>query len=827
MYSKDSILFVDVILTLHLPYSYCYRLPQEMNEDIAIGQRVAVQFGSKKIYSGIVVNITDVAPKVKNIKYVIAIIEKEKTVTQKQIDFFKWIAEYYIAYVGDVLTAALPSAFRLKSETVVEISPYFSSDITNLDDTEKDILDLVLNKTKINIEELEAKYEQKNILPIISSMIKKDVLVTDEELYSKYTPKKETYIILNPKYKEDESELKALFEEFDKKAVFASQRNTLLLYLSLIKDRDSITKTELLSKRCSLSSLTTLLHKDILRKESKIVSRLENREKTQEVSSIVLNEEQTIAYNEIINHWNEKPVSLIYGVTGSGKTEIYIKLIEKIIKEKGQVLYLIPEIAITTQLITRLQQYFGNTIGVYNSKFSTMERAEVWNRVKTDKQNERFNIILGSRSAVFLPFVDLKMVVIDEEHDTSFKQNEPVPHYNGRDCALYLAKMFSAKTILASATPNIESYYLAQQNIYQLLTLKHQYHKLPLPEIQIADMKDCYKYGELYGIFSKLLYDNMIECLKDKKQIIIFQNRRGYAPHLTCNICGYVPKCPNCDVSLVLHKQTRSLNCHYCGYHTDVISSCPDCHSHSLKNVGIGTERIEEEIRMYFPKANVERMDLDTTRTKDAYTKIIEDFSTGKIDILTGTQIVTKGLDFENVGLVGVLDVDSMLHYPDFRSYERVFQILTQVSGRAGRKNTKGKVIIQTFSPYHQAIRDVSEHNYEGMYDSQIVERKLLNFPPFCRMIKITLQHKNREELYEYAKDYAIRLRQIFGFRLFGPQEPTIARLKNLYNQEIWLKIEKQLSYSKVKVKIREMNEEFSAEKNHKNVRINIDVDPV
>lgn len=827
MYDRTSILYADVILTLHLPFSFAYRIPKELNDRIQIGQRVVVQFGKKKLYSGIVASLTNEVPQTKNIKYILDIIDLEPTVSEKQIEFFTWIANYYIAYIGDVLTAALPSAFRLKSETMVEVSPSFSADITNLNEEELNILDIVAKKTKVSVEDIEKETNKNNILSIVYKMISKDILVTDEEIYSKYTPKKETFITLNNKYKESEQELKALFSEFDKNKKLSLQNNALLLYLSILNNRNGVKKEELINKNISPSTINTLIKKEIFVKTYNIVSRLENRVKTKETSSIVLNSEQQEAFDEIINSWNEKPVSLLYGVTGSGKTEVYIKLIEKVLKEKGQILYLIPEIAITSQLIERLQQYFGNCIGVYNSKFSTMERAEVWNRVKSEKEDERFSIILGSRSSVFLPFTNLKLVIVDEEHDTSFKQTEPVPHYNGRDCALYLSKMFSAKTILASATPNIESYFLCKENKYQLLTLKHQYSNNPLPEIELVDMKECYQKQEVYGIFTKTLYDAINQALSNKKQVIIFQNRRGYAPHLQCNVCGYVPNCPNCDVSLTFHKENHDMECHYCGYHTETISYCPDCHSHSLKTVGIATEKIEEELGNYFPKARITRMDLDSTRTKEAYKKIINDFENQRIDILVGTQIISKGLDFNNVSLVGVLDADSLLHYPDFRSYERAYQLLTQVSGRSGRRNQKGRVIIQTFEPRHRVLTYVKDRNYEQMYKDLLIERHLMNFPPFCRMIKITIQGKNRGVVLEKSQDYAKRLQKVFGFRLLGPQEPTIARLKNLYNQVIWLKIEKKLSYSIVKTKIRETNEEFLAEKDNKNLRINIDVDPV
>ncbi len=826
MEREERILFVDVMLTLHLLSSFRYRVPKILNDKIAIGQMVVVQFGKKKIYSAIVVNITEDVPEGYTVKYVLDIIDLEPIITQKQITFFSWVASYYVAYIGDVLSAALPAPFRLKSETVLQISPIFLGDLSVLEQDELQIFSFISNRGSVNISDLQEQFSQKDLMTQIAKLIEKNVLITDEEIKSLYIPKKETHIKLCETYNKEEQR-KKLFERMDSQTKYASQNKVLLTFFSLLQGKDMVKQSELIDKKCSASSINTLIKQGVLEKCDVETSRLKELKASLKTEDIILNQEQLFAYNQIIENWQHHPVSLLYGVTSGGKTEVYIKLIDHVLRQGGQVLYLIPEIALTSQLIQRLEKYFGNRIGVYNSMYSTLERAEVWQRCKTNDKSIRFDIILGSRSAVFLPFKNLQLVIIDEQHDASFKQTEPVPHYNGKDAGMYLAKLFGAKTVLGSATPSIESYYSALQGRYQLLTLKHRYSQTLLPEIFIADIKECSKQGEMYGIFTKMLYDNINECLENNRQVIIFQNRRGFAPRIRCNICGYVAKCPNCDVSLVLHKQTHSLNCHYCGHFSEVISSCPQCHSHSLRTVGIGTEKIEEEITNYFPKAKVSRMDTDTTRQKEAYTKIVSDFANGKTNILTGTQIVSKGLDFDNVGLVGVVDADSLLHYPDFRAYERAFQILTQVSGRAGRRNKRGKVIIQTYDPYNQILRDVCEHNYENMYASQIMDRKRLNFPPFCRMIKITLQHRDRKQLLSKSLQYALKLKEIFGTRMFGPQEPNIARLRNLYHQEIWLKIENKISYSLAKMRLREWNEEFLAQKENSTIRINIDVDPV
>ncbi len=846
-------MFADVILALHLPYSYTYRVPEILQNKIKIGQRVVVQLRNR-IYSAIVVNIkqyqgnkieeqTNTQISTSNtfsIKYILDIIDNEPIVTEKQIEFFKWVADYYIAYIGDVITAAMPASLRLKSETIVTVSPYFNADISDLNAKELAIFNIVAKKEKIALEDIKIEASSNDILKNITQLIRKDVLITDEELLNRYTPKKETFISLNPLY-EDKEELRKLLDSLDKSKRSQMQVEVILKYLALAKQIGVIKKSILIDNGCNASTIATLLEKNIFVKQSSEVSRLQSNVQTHNASDIQLNEEQQKVFDNIINNWEAIDTHLIHGVTGSGKTEIYIKLIDKVLKQSTcqkeptkQVLYMLPEIAITTQLIKRLEKYFGSRVVTYNSKFSTTERAEIWQRTMTNDKDKRFQIILGSRSSVFLPFTNLQLVIIDEEHDTSYKQNEPVPHYNGRDCALYLAKLFGAKTILGSATPNVETMFMCSNDNqispkkrYMLHTLTKQYFDLPLPKIELVDMKQAIKEKITYGIFSQRLYDEITNALNQNKQVILFQNRRGYAPHIECNVCGYIPKCPNCDVSLVLHKESQNLECHYCGYHTTTLSYCPQCHSHSIRLVGMGTEKIEEEAQIYFPKAKVKRMDLDSTRTKNAYINIINDFASHKIDILCGTQIIAKGLDFDNVALVGVLASDTMLHYPDFRAFERTFQLLTQVSGRAGRKTAEGKVLIQTFEPQHLIMQDVKNRNYEHMYQLQIKERQMMNFPPFCRMIKIVLQHKDKEFIEKKSVEYARNLHKIFAARLFGPQTPIIARIKNLYAMEIWLKIEKNISYFKAKQYLKEYNEEFLAIKANNQIRISIDVDPV
>ena len=840
---SEKIVCVNVILALHLPSTYTYRVPEKLVDKMQIGQRVVVQL-RKKIYSAIVVEIIDdwkpttanntasCSPRME-LKYVLDIIDKQPIVTDKQIKFFNWIANYYIAYIGDVLTAALPASLRLKSETIVTISPYFNSDISSLNEQELEVFNFVVSKDKISLEDIKADLDNQNILKIVNKLIRQDILITDEELYSRYTPKKETYLTLNQEYK-DKDKLKVLLDGLDKSKKTQPQADIILKYLSLTQGRDIVKRSELEDEGCNSSTINTLLKKDILVKQSIEISRLKLGKQSDQVENIQLNSEQQLCFDNIVSNLGTTPIHLIYGVTGSGKTEIYIKLIDRAIKQGGQVLYLIPEIAITTQLIKRLEKYFGGKVAVYNSKFSTMERAEIWQRTMTDNKDKQLQIILGSRSSVFLPFTNLQLVIIDEEHDTSFKQSDHVPHYNGRDCALYLAKLFNATTILGSATPNIETMYLATDNAetntskhYMLHTLTKQFYDVPLPDIELVDMRMAKRENLIKDIFSVALLDEISSALNDKKQVIIFQNRRGYAPHIECNVCGYIPSCPNCDVALVLHKDKKDLECHYCGYHIDALSYCPQCQSHSVRLVGYGTQKIEEQLEVFFPNAKIKRMDLDSTRLKDSYNNIITDFANHKIDILCGTQIITKGLDFENVSLVGVLGTDTMLHYPDFRSNERSFQILTQVSGRAGRKGKQGKVLIQTYETGNPLLQNVVSRDYWQMYDAEIKERQMMNFPPFCKIIKITLQHKDKTLLETKSMEYTRQLRKIFGGRLFGPQTPVIEKIRNYYAKEIWIKIEKKLSYQLAKQKLREYNEEFLVKRENCTIRISVDVDPV
>ncbi len=822
--SQRITLFAEVILPLPLPSTYTYRVPMEWNDIIKKGQRVAVGLGNKKIYSGIVYSVHKDVPKVSSVKYILSILDTEPIVSDISFKLWQWIADYYMSYLGDIMTAALPSALRLKSQTNILISPDFDGDITNLNENEAKILEVVSKKEAISINDIVVKTGLDSILSLLNSMVKKGIIVTEEELQSKYKPKIQEYISLAKEYQEEEK-LKALFKKLESKKTYQKQYEAILVFLSIAKSKEAEIKKEDLTKlnNVSTSAIKTLIRDEIFVVKKCHQSRLADRNLAMIDKELILSEQQTKAYNTIIDNWDKQKVTLLHGVTSSGKTEIYIKLIEKVIKEGKQVLFLLPEIALTSHLISRLEKYFGNKIGVFHSRFSTQERIEIWNKVRSFGEN-RYDIILGSRSCVFLPFDELGLVIVDEEHDSSYKQYDPSPRYNARDMAIVLAQLHNAKTILGSATPSLESYFNAQEGKYQLVELKTRYSGIKLPEILVADLKEAIIKKEMHSHFSKLLLDNINQALQNKEQVILFQNRRGFARQLMCQACGWVPHCKHCDVALTYHKQSELLRCHYCGYSITIAESCPDCGSHKVKMIGFGTEKIEEDLMIFFPESKIARMDLDTTRSKNAYQTIINNFQEHKIDILVGTQMITKGLDFDKVSLVGILNADAIISFPDFRSYERAFSQILQVSGRAGRKYKQGKVIIQTFNPYHQVIKDVIEHNYNSMYEGQILERKVFKYPPFYRLIKLSLSHKDQKIIDNYSSEFAIELRKVFGGRILGPEYPLIARIRNYYTKEFYLKLEKGISVTQAKKEVKILVEKFQSAKSQ--LRISIDVDP-
>lgn len=817
-------MFCEVILPLHLPRTFTYRIPTDLQGEVQVGCRVAVQFGRKRIYSALVAEVHERVPHVQSVKFILELIDSEPVISQENLSFWQWIADYYACYIGDVMLAGLPAAFRLKSETKLLVSPDFTGDTTGFSDRELKILNFVAAKKNSDVDKIAAHMGDLHVLPLITALMERQVLIADEQLYDRYSPKTEDYLVFGENCKGNDM-LQCRIGELESRKNCASQVETLMRFI-VANQKNGFVKRADFQKENSSSSVQSLIKKGILAIERSAYSRLAEKDKTADCDDIILNDEQSKAYNLIVQSWKTKNVCLLCGVTGSGKTEVYIKLIDRMLKEGKQVLYLLPEIALTAHLINRLEKYFGKRVGVYHSRFSKDERVEIWHKVRSKDAEEGYRVIIGSRSSVFLPFSKLGLVIVDEEHDSGFKQTEPAPRYNAKDAAVYLAQKNGIKVLLGSATPSVESYFNAQTERFGYAELTKRYAGYELPEILLADLRQDYKEHRMYSIFSELLYTNVEQTLQSGRQVILFRNLRGFASSLRCDVCGWTAKCPNCDVSLTVHKYDNVLNCHYCGTTFPIVSECPQCGSHSVRMAGSGSERLEEEAKRFFPHASVARMDADSVRNKGAYQKIIDDFGSGKTDVLCGTQLVSKGFDFANVGLVGVIDADSMLNYPDFRSYERCFSLLTQLAGRAGRSRQKGRVIIQTFNPFHQVFKDVCACNYKAMYNKQIVERKLFRYPPFYHLLRISLQCKDNKELDGFAECYAQRLRSIFGGRILGPEYPPVSRIRSFYIKNIILKLERTLSYAKAKEAILRLNEEMyaSVPKNH--IRIITDVDP-
>lgn len=837
--------FVDVILPLAVPNLYTYRVPFELNDAIAIGQRVVVQFGRGKLYSALVRTIHENPPKQYAAKYIDSILDEHPIVHAKQFELWDWMSQYYMCNIGDVMVAALPGGLRLASETKIVLSLEYSKKIADVNlkisDKEVLIIDALEVKNVLTLQDISQIIEQKTVYPIIKSLIEKGIVLIQEELKEKFRPKIETYVRITDQA-DNEDNLKIIFDTLERKA--HKQLDVVMAYVTLSKryskERVEVKKSDIMKMiEGAEAALKSLVKKNIFELYDREVGRLANYDSENKISA--LNEIQQQVLNSIKKQFfgkdpeestsdiaQTKDVVLLHGVTSSGKTEIYVKLIEEALAKGKQVLYLLPEIALTTQIINRLRKYFGDTVGVYHSKFNENERVEIWNDVLNSRsENSKFQIILGARSALFLPFSNLGLVIVDEEHDTSYKQYNPAPRYNARDGAIYLSHIHKAKTLLGSATPCLESYFNAQEGKYGFAEITQRFGGVQMPEIEIADVKEATRKKQMKSHFSPLLLDTVTLALEKKEQVILFQNRRGFAPQLECNMCAWVPQCSNCDVSLTYHKVSNQLRCHYCGYSIKPPSKCAACGDTDLKMKGFGTEKIEEELNIFYPRAKIARMDLDTTRSKFAHQHIIQDFEEGNIDILVGTQMVTKGLDFDNVSMVGILNADSMLNFPDFRSFERSYQLMAQVSGRAGRKNKRGKVIIQTQNPEHSIIQEVIANDYLSMYTNQLVDRKEFNYPPYFRLIEITVIHKDVNMVNVAAKYLADALKHHFSKRVLGPEFPIISRIRNLYHKNILLKIERDASVNQVKKIVSELLIKFKSNADYKSVRIQIDVDPM
>tara|TARA_R110000823_G_scaffold227834_2_gene355148 strand:- start:108251 stop:110701 length:2451 start_codon:yes stop_codon:yes gene_type:complete len=812
--------FIDVILPIPLKQAFTYGVNKDEAAFLKQGMRVAVPFGKSKVYTGIVYQVHDQPPVGYETKSIDHILDEEPIITQLQLKHWEWLAAYYMCSLGEVIKAALPSAFLLESETIIKLSSRNFQDEESLTDDEFVLYEALQHQSSLHINDARSILDRKNIVSVIQNLLDKNIIEVEETVYEQYVPKMKRYIKLAPKYTSEEK-LRELLDSLTR----AHKQRQVLMHLFMLNTqvKKPISSVALQKKsEASAATLKALIDKGILEEYYIQHDRVEfSGEASSEIK--LLSEQQTKAYQEIKTAFKTNDVVLLHGVTSSGKTEIYVRLIEEVIAAGKQVLYMLPEIALTTQLITRLQKYFGEKISVFHSKFSVNERVEVWNNVLSAKQKAQ--VVIGARSSLFLPFKNLGLVIVDEEHEPSFKQYSPAPRYNARDSAIVLANLQKAQLLMGSATPSLESYHNAKSGKFGLVTLKKRFGNVLMPDIELVDIKEKTRKKQMTGHFSDRLLEEMREVLKNGEQVILFQNRRGFSPVVECTTCGISPQCPNCDVSLTFHQYKNQLRCHYCGYHMAMMKSCIACGSETLDTKGFGTEQIEAELKTLFPNHKVARMDQDTTKGKHAYSKLIEALENEEIDILVGTQMLAKGLDFRNISLVGVMNADNLLNFPDFRAHERSFQLLQQVSGRAGRTQKRGKVLIQTYNPYHQILKQVSVNDYEAMYKEQLEERYNYKYPPFYRTIKIVFKDKNLARVQKASLWFGQALELQFKENILGPEPPPVGRIKNKYIMNILVKIPKNQSLEKTKKYIDNVQRSFNSIKEFSSVRVNIDVD--
>lgn len=817
-------LYAEVILPLPLYSTFTYSVPESMPQ-LGIGCRVLVPFGRKKYYTAIVTMIHNRKPEGYEVKEILSMLDDGPIVRHPQLKLWEWISKYYLCSEGDVYKAAVPSGLKVESETFVSADPDYEEGAEGeLSERERIILDLAASRDRVQLSELANATGFKNTEAIVSRMIEKGAVFVAERMVNNYRPLTETCVALTL----DHGDSDGLHRYFDLVARSKKQESLLLAFLDLShwlqkSEPVEVTKKSLLDRaQVSAAVLSGVIGKGILKTYKKEINRFANLNSAKS-DLPELSHEQERARREILDSFKTHAITLLHGVTSSGKTSIYMHLIDHALRLNKQVLYLVPEIALTTQLTQRLHRVFGERMLIYHSKFSDNERVDIWKKLLHGNEP---CVVIGVRSSVFLPFANLGLVIVDEEHDTSYKQQDPAPRYNGRNVAMILAQMHGAKTLLGSATPAIESYYNATNGKYGLVTLSTRYDDIKLPAVEIVDTKDARRRKEMNGTFSGRLIALCRESIKAGEQAILFQNRRGYAPMVSCRQCGWVPKCENCDVTLTYHKYQHTLSCHYCGFTLTLPDLCPACKQPAIEVIGYGTERIEDDIDSLFPDAGILRMDLDTTRNKNSYEKIIDDFSSRKADILVGTQMVTKGLDFDGVSTVGILNADSMINFPDFRSHERAFNMMEQVAGRAGRKSKQGRVIIQTSDPENPVIRFVRTHDYAGFYAEEIADRERFKYPPFTKIINIYMKHRDDGVLTEMSVRYSNMLRQVFAHRVLGPEAPMVARVQNLFIRQIVLKMEREASMPKVKNILRTIYENMlKVDSRMKSVILYYDVD--
>jgi len=812
--------FVEVILPLSLAKTFTYSVSEAEYNYIRKGMRVAVPFGKSKIYTALVIEIHENKPTLYEAKEIHQILDEKPIVTEIQIAHWQWIASYYMCAIGDVYRGAVPSALLLESETIITQKQDGFVDERLLSDDEFLVYQALQQQSSLKVQDIMNILNKKNIFPVIQKLMDKNILALQEEMLETYTPKLIRYVKLHSKYDSNDG-LEQLLETLKNAN---KQKKIVLSYFQLsASEKKPITVKKLTEAANSTSAIVkALIDKEIFEEYYIQVDRVNFSGKTRE-EQLQLSEAQHIAFEEIKESFTQKEVCLLHGVTSSGKTEIYIKLIEDYIKEGKQILYLLPEIALTTQLVGRLRDYFGNKVAVFHSKYSNNERVEVWQQVLA--QSPKAQIVIGARSSLFLPFSNLGLVIVDEEHEQTFKQVDSSPRYHARDASIVLANNFKAKVLLGSATPSIETYFNAQSGKYGLVEISERFGNVRMPEIELVDLKDKYFRKRMSGHFSDTLIEEITTALSLGEQVILFQNRRGYSPVVECMTCGHVPQCPQCDVSLTYHKHKNQLRCHYCGYSMAKPTNCHSCSSVHLTTKGFGTEQIQQELIELFPNTKIGRMDQDTTRGKFGFERIIDSFKNREVEILVGTQMLAKGLDFDNVSLVGIMNADNMLYHPDFRAFERSFQMMTQVSGRSGRSEKRGKVIIQTYNPDHNTIQQVVQNNYLGMYNEQLYERQIYKYPPYFKLIKLTLKHRDFDKLKEGSMWLYQVIRQNLTIPVLGPEEPPISRIRNEYIRTIMIKIPMNQSLQGTKKTIQKMLNSFEAVVQYRSIKVTVNVD--
>ncbi|MDG1794573.1 MAG: primosomal protein N' [Flavobacteriaceae bacterium] len=819
MHSID-VFFIDVILPLSLERNFTYAITKAEADFIKVGARVAVPFGKSKVYTGLVYSIHDKAPTAYDAKSIHSILDESAVVNPFQFKLWEWMSSYYLCSMGEIMRAALPNAFLLESETIISLNPTSGFDVTMFKDNEYLVYEALQQQSSLKVEEINAIIDRKNSFPVLKRLLDQNVIALEQELLEKYKPKLIRCVRLHPDY-HHENGLQDLIETLKNAS---KQREIVLSYFNLANSTKQIKVADLKLKSMATSTqIKTLIDKQIFEEFYYQTDRIQFQDSEDDASK-ELNIHQITALDEIDQAFETYTTVLLHGVTSSGKTELYVKKIEAILEQGKQALYLVPEIALTSQLVQRLEKYFGNQIAVYHSRYSQNERLEVWNHVLNNSENAR--VVIGARSSIFLPFSNLGLVIIDEEHEQSYKQFDPSPRYHARDTAIVLAALYQAKTLLGSATPSIESFYNAtKENKFGYVALTKRFNNVLMPEIELVDLTDKYKRKRMTGHFSDRLITEIKAALDMDSQVILFQNRRGYSPVVSCNTCGHTPECPNCDVSLTFHQYKNQLRCHYCSHSIAMQQFCGACGGVDIDSKGFGTEQIQQEVELLFPEAKVARMDLDTTRGKYSYDRIISSFENKEVDILVGTQMVTKGLDFRHVKLVGVLNADQLINFPDFRAHERSFQLLQQVAGRAGRTDTRGKVVIQSYNPHHTILQQVSINDYQSMFVEQLEDRRIYKYPPYCRLIKLTLKHKDYNKVNDGAEWLATSLRHVFKANVLGPEFPVVSRIRNQYHKNILIKIPQNQSLIKTKSVLQKIKLRFLSTRDFRAVRLLINVD--